>query len=113
MLIRSFPALAAAGLLRAVAPAFRLRDERPRDAAAREALLDASFGPSRFAKTCERLREGRVAAEDLSLVAVDGTRIGRHAALLARRMAAAARPSCSGRWLSRRAHRSAGIGRRP
>ncbi len=73
MLIRSFPALAAAGLLRAVAPAFRLRDERPRDAAAREALLDASFGPSRFSKTCERLREGRVAAEDLSLVAVDGT----------------------------------------
>lgn len=55
----------------ALAPAFRLRDERPSEVAAREALLDASFGPSRFAKTCERLREGRVPAEGLSLVAVD------------------------------------------
>ncbi len=28
----------------------------------REALLDGAFGPARFAKTCERLREGRAPA---------------------------------------------------
>ena len=113
MVIRAFPALAAAssgfGLLRALAPRFRLRDERPRDAAAREALLDASFGPSRFAKTCERLREGRLAAEGLSLVAVDGAAVvgtlrfwhvecGRTPALMLGPLAVAA------------SHRSAGIG---
>jgi predicted N-acetyltransferase YhbS len=52
-------------------PAFRLRDERAHDLAAREALLDAAFGPTRFAKTCERLREGRLPAEGLALVAED------------------------------------------
>lgn len=50
-----------------------IREEIPTDVPAREALLDACFGPSRFAKTCERLREGRRPAEGLSLVAeVDG-----------------------------------------
>ena len=49
-----------------------LRDERAGDVGAREHLLDASFGPSRFEKTCERLREGRVAARRLALVATDG-----------------------------------------
>ena len=65
-------------LVRLVRPApqgFRIRDEGPRDTLAREALLDASFGLARFAKTCERLREGRAAAEGLSFVAVDGARI--------------------------------------
>ncbi|NLH80729.1 MAG: N-acetyltransferase [Phyllobacteriaceae bacterium] len=52
-------------------PAFRIRDERVRDVAAREALLDAAFGPTRFAKTCERLREDRRPAEGLALVAED------------------------------------------
>lgn len=56
-----------------VASPFRLRDERPADAAAREALLDAAFGPGRFTKTCERLREGRLAADGLSLVATVGS----------------------------------------
>lgn len=56
-----------------VASPFRLRDERPADAAAREALLHAAFGPSRFTKTCERLREGRLAAEGLSFVATVGS----------------------------------------
>lgn len=37
-----------------------IRDERPCDAAARELLLDAAFGPARHLKTCERLREGRL-----------------------------------------------------
>lgn len=47
----------------------QIRDESHRDVEAREALLDACFGASRFDKTCERLREGRLPAEGLSLVA--------------------------------------------
>ncbi len=49
-----------------------IRDERPADVPAREALLDACFGEERFRKTCERLREGRKPAEDLSLTIDDG-----------------------------------------
>ena len=45
-----------------------IREETFRDVEAREALLDACFGPSRFQKTCERLREGRLPAGGLSLV---------------------------------------------
>ncbi|HEX8663635.1 MAG TPA: N-acetyltransferase [Beijerinckiaceae bacterium] len=45
-----------------------IREERPTDIAAREALLDACFGEERFEKTCERLREGRAPAAGLSLV---------------------------------------------
>ena len=45
-----------------------IREERPTDVAAREALLDACFGEERFEKTCERLREGRAPAAGLSLV---------------------------------------------
>ena len=47
---------------------FAIRDESPLDLPARERLLDSCFGPSRFAKTCERLRAGRLPAENLSLV---------------------------------------------
>ena len=47
-----------------------IRHERPADAAAREAVLDAAFGPARLAKTSERLREGRLPAEGLSLAAI-------------------------------------------
>ena len=46
----------------------RIHEEAPPDAPAREALLDACFGDARFEKTCERLREGRLPAENLSLV---------------------------------------------
>lgn len=46
-----------------------IHDEIPGDAQARENLLDRAFGPDRFAKTCERLREGRLPAEGLALVA--------------------------------------------
>jgi len=49
-----------------------IRQERPSDIAAREALLDVSYGESRFTKTSERLREGRLCADSLALVAVDG-----------------------------------------
>lgn len=44
--------------------------EKPADAEAREKLLNRAFGPARFQKTCERLRENRLAAAHLSLVAV-------------------------------------------
>ena len=54
-----------------------IREETFRDVQAREALLDACFGPERFQKTCERLREGRVPAEGLSLIVDrDGEVIG-------------------------------------
>lgn len=46
-----------------------IREQLPADVPAREALLDACFGPSRFEKTCERLREGRLPADGLALVA--------------------------------------------
>lgn len=56
----------------AVAPrAFTILDEASTDAPAREALLDAAFGPARFLKTCERLRDGRRPAPGLALVAKD------------------------------------------
>lgn len=46
----------------------QIREETFLDIDAREALLDTCFGPSRFLKTCERLREDRLPARDLSLV---------------------------------------------
>ncbi len=49
---------------------FAIRAERASDVAAREALLDASFGTGRFARTCQRLRDGRKPAEGLALAAV-------------------------------------------
>jgi predicted N-acetyltransferase YhbS len=52
-----------------------IREEKASDAAAREALLDAAYGPARFDKTSERLREGRLPAERLSLVAVEDGRV--------------------------------------
>ncbi len=48
-----------------------IRDEAPADAGAREALLDRAFGPARFMKTCERLRERRLPAQGLSFAAED------------------------------------------
>ncbi|WP_084679341.1 GNAT family N-acetyltransferase [Methylocystis sp. ATCC 49242] len=52
-------------------PPFAILDETQADAPAREALLDAAFGPARFLKTCERLREGRRPAPGLALMAKD------------------------------------------
>ena len=52
-----------------------IRQERAADIAARETLLDNAFGTTREAKTSERLREGRLAAEGLSFVAVENGRI--------------------------------------
>ncbi|WP_438277139.1 GNAT family N-acetyltransferase [Nitrobacter sp.] len=56
---------------------FVVRAERASDVAAREALLDASFGEGRHARTCQRLREGRKPAEGLAFTATrQGTLIG-------------------------------------
>jgi predicted N-acetyltransferase YhbS len=84
-----------------------IRHERPFDIPAREALLDQCFGSARFAKTSERLREGRLPAEGLSFVASDRGRLagtvrlwhvsagsGRPALLLG---PLAVRPDCRGR----------------
>jgi predicted N-acetyltransferase YhbS len=49
------------------AAAFVIRSERASDVVAREALLDACFGASRHTRTCQRLRDGRAAAEGLAL----------------------------------------------
>lgn len=51
-----------------------IRHERSTDIAARERLLDAAW-PARFAKASERLREGRFAADGLSLVAIENGRL--------------------------------------
>jgi predicted N-acetyltransferase YhbS len=52
-----------------------IRQERAADAAARESLLDAAYGPARFDKPSERLRAGRGPA--LALIAVeDGVIVG-------------------------------------
>jgi predicted N-acetyltransferase YhbS len=52
-----------------------IRQERSTDIPARERLLDAAFGAGRFAKTSERLRAGRFAANDLSFVAIENGRL--------------------------------------
>jgi predicted N-acetyltransferase YhbS len=59
---------------RTEAAPFVVRAERSLDVAAREALLDASFGENRHARTCQRLRDGRVPADGLAFTA---TRRGR------------------------------------
>ena len=45
---------------------FTIRAERASDLRAREALLDVCFGKNRFARTCQRLRDGRKPADGLA-----------------------------------------------
>lgn len=52
-----------------------IRPERPQDAPAVAALVAAAFGPGRFVKAAERLREGRLPDLGLSFVAWDGERL--------------------------------------
>ena len=52
-----------------------IREEKFADTDAREALLDEAYGVGRFAKASERLREGRLAAAGLSLIATDHGRL--------------------------------------
>ena len=53
----------------------RIAEEAPRDAEARECLLDRAMGRDRFLKPSERLREGRAPADGLAFVARLGNRI--------------------------------------
>jgi predicted N-acetyltransferase YhbS len=54
-----------------------IRQEKPCEATAREALLDRAYGPVRFDKPSQRLRAGRAPARNLSFVAVeDGNVVG-------------------------------------
>ena len=48
-----------------------IRQERPVDEKAREALLDRAYGNERHGKPSARLRTGRMPAEGLALVAVE------------------------------------------
>lgn len=52
-----------------------LQSERPEDASAIEALYEAVFGPGRFTKVSERVREFAVAAPELSFCAFAGGRL--------------------------------------
>ena len=47
-----------------------IRTELPSDTVSRERLLDKAFGVSRFRKTSNRLREGRLPAEGLAFTAL-------------------------------------------
>lgn len=55
----------------AAIPAYSIVLDAPEHSAAVEALYDDVFGPGRFAKTAERLREGNTRIADASLVAID------------------------------------------
>src|ERR1700761_7698792 len=51
-----------------------LKAERPEDSSLVDALIERAFGPGRFVKTAERLRETNTPRHDLSLVAWAGER---------------------------------------
>ncbi len=54
---------------------FTIREERAHDVPAREQLLDACFGTTRNARTCQRLRDGRVPARGLAFSAIHQGRL--------------------------------------
>jgi predicted N-acetyltransferase YhbS len=59
------------------APSLALEAERPQDSDAIEALLDRAFGPGRFVKSSERVREVAEFAPELSFCAwEDGRLVG-------------------------------------
>jgi predicted N-acetyltransferase YhbS len=54
-----------------------IRNEEPKDAAQIAALVERAFGPGRYAKAAERLREGNTPRADLSFVAgAEGRLVG-------------------------------------
>ncbi|HEX6860652.1 MAG TPA: N-acetyltransferase [Caulobacteraceae bacterium] len=54
-----------------------IRNEQPGDGPAIDALVERAFGPGRYAKAAERLREGNVAQRSLSFVAeAEGRLVG-------------------------------------
>jgi predicted N-acetyltransferase YhbS len=56
-------------------PALELVNETPHHAAAIEALLNRAFGPGRFVKSSERVREFAEFAPELSFCAVEGDKL--------------------------------------
>lgn len=58
-----------------MSPPYLIVPEESADADAVETLIDAAFGPGRFAKSAERLRENNHHCEDLSVVARDSGRV--------------------------------------
>ena len=62
-------------MLQAAQSEVTLRPETPGDAARIEALLDQAFGPGRFVKVSERVREFARYRPDLSFCAVDSGQI--------------------------------------
>lgn len=61
----------------APSPALSLKPEQPQDSPAVEALLDHAFGPGRFTKVSERVREHADFAPELSICAwEDGKLLG-------------------------------------
>ena len=52
-----------------------IASEAPADAAEAQALVDRAFGPGRYAKAAERLREGNHCLAELSFVAREGGRL--------------------------------------
>ncbi len=63
--------------LQVSAAPFAIRAEKASDVTAREALLDVCFGANRHARTCQRLRDGRLPAEGLAFSAVrEGRLVG-------------------------------------
>lgn len=56
-------------------PALTFAHETPADAAAIEALLNRAFGPGRFVKVSERVREFAAFAPELSFCAYDAGRV--------------------------------------
>ena len=53
---------------------FDLRPERPGDATLSDGLIKRAFGPGRYAKAAERLREGSSPVRELSFIAWRGER---------------------------------------
>ena len=61
----------------AAAPALTLQSERPQDGPLADGLIDRAFGPGRFAKVSERVREFAAFAPELSICAWrDGRLLG-------------------------------------
>jgi predicted N-acetyltransferase YhbS len=52
-----------------------IQPERPQDGAAVDALVNRAFGPGRFTKVSERVREFADFAPELSFVAIEGGRL--------------------------------------
>lgn len=71
LILNHFLAESPAVIGRVSEPQIHIADDTGADFFAREALLDAAFGPARLEKTAERLREGRLPAEGLALVMKD------------------------------------------